>query len=690
MAETKIFNKLEILNQDCGNRGTEPKKKLNKLKSIKLAKSVSMKRSINSNHQPTISYSVTPSKQCSTEIMKASPNYIKATSCSKERIQYKGCRDSGGGGDVKNTMKKLRSINPVRRLKPTNFQVSTHESENISKTSAKNRGKLSNLKPRSASCGQTYPSRLTRKPSLRPTRVLTKIGSLRKSKMPGMAKKSSELSKPAGLSISRATCSSTIKDSKFPNYFDIEQKGISFMEVCPFTYCSLNGHCHASLPPLKRFLSARRCLLKSQRSMKGESLNPHRAEDSGSIKKTILTGQTNPDCAPLIEEQDSNCFIEIYAKPRAPQLIEGDTHGKNGEISYQGLAETLFGETSYPEISFKENLNRVKFLGAEQENVLKFSELEETNLECFRIKKEVVSSVFEATDIKITEEINIVSLVVNDRNNSILNDGQSDLTKNQKQDDFLASKASNDVITSASVRKQLNESSLTRGDGKKDSDPGHESLQGSRFGESDCNAQQFLSNKRKYTRLWRLIYQQIASNGITEVEHEDENLKNIDSRQRFSKKQDAGSKRINKLYNLAFKLLVREALDKIHSKEIKSTGDLYQELSTTPMLIEEMKTESNNGDKVKKSMLRKKSIKQLESRRKFSPRGPRFLELEAHPEAEKVHLRHQMREERIGMEEWMLDYALRQAVDRLAPARKRRVALLVEAFETVTLPEAAR
>lgn len=34
-------------------------------------------------------------------------------------------------------------------------------------------------------------------------------------------------------------------------------------------------------------------------------------------------------------------------------------------------------------------------------------------------------------------------------------------------------------------------------------------------------------------------------------------------------------------------------------------------------------------------------------------------------------------------EEWMLDYALRQAVSKLAPARKRKVALLVEAFETV-------
>ncbi|KAE8669393.1 putative Tetratricopeptide repeat (TPR)-like superfamily protein [Hibiscus syriacus] len=39
--------------------------------------------------------------------------------------------------------------------------------------------------------------------------------------------------------------------------------------------------------------------------------------------------------------------------------------------------------------------------------------------------------------------------------------------------------------------------------------------------------------------------------------------------------------------------------------------------------------------------------------------------------------------ERKNAEEWMLEHALQQAVTKLAPARKRKVALLVEAFETV-------
>jgi hypothetical protein len=42
-----------------------------------------------------------------------------------------------------------------------------------------------------------------------------------------------------------------------------------------------------------------------------------------------------------------------------------------------------------------------------------------------------------------------------------------------------------------------------------------------------------------------------------------------------------------------------------------------------------------------------------------------------------------MMDDRKNSEEWMLDYALRQAVTKLAPARKRKVALLVEAFEKV-------
>jgi hypothetical protein len=79
----------------------------------------------------------------------------------------------------------------------------------------------------------------------------------------------------------------------------------------------------------------------------------------------------------------------------------------------------------------------------------------------------------------------------------------------------------------------------------------------------------------------------------------------------------------------------------------------------------------------------KKPIKDLEEEREFNPREPNFLPVVPDPEAEKVDLRHQMMDDRKNSEEWMLDYALRQAVTKLAPARKRKVALLVEAFEKV-------
>lgn len=57
--------------------------------------------------------------------------------------------------------------------------------------------------------------------------------------------------------------------------------------------------------------------------------------------------------------------------------------------------------------------------------------------------------------------------------------------------------------------------------------------------------------------------------------------------------------------------------------------------------------------------------------------------MEPDPEAEKVDLKHQMMDDRKNAEDWMVDFALRRAVDKLAPDRKRKVALLVEAFETV-------
>ncbi|KAK6933876.1 Calmodulin-binding domain, plant [Dillenia turbinata] len=39
-------------------------------------------------------------------------------------------------------------------------------------------------------------------------------------------------------------------------------------------------------------------------------------------------------------------------------------------------------------------------------------------------------------------------------------------------------------------------------------------------------------------------------------------------------------------------------------------------------------------------------------------------------------------DDRKNAEEWMVDFALQRAVNKLATARKKKVALLVEAFET--------
>lgn len=60
--------------------------------------------------------------------------------------------------------------------------------------------------------------------------------------------------------------------------------------------------------------------------------------------------------------------------------------------------------------------------------------------------------------------------------------------------------------------------------------------------------------------------------------------------------------------------------------------------------------------------------------------------METDPSAEKVSLRRQTVDEKKRAEEWMLDYALQQVVSQLAPTQRRKVALLVKAFETVVPP----
>jgi len=79
---------------------------------------------------------------------------------------------------------------------------------------------------------------------------------------------------------------------------------------------------------------------------------------------------------------------------------------------------------------------------------------------------------------------------------------------------------------------------------------------------------------------------------------------------------------------------------------------------------------------------RRRTPEEEEHMRGFNPRAPNFLPLELDPDSEKVDLKHQTAEDRKNAEEWMIDYALRRAVNNLG-GRKKKVELLVQAFETV-------
>ncbi|KAI3739294.1 hypothetical protein L2E82_29697 [Cichorium intybus] len=156
---------------------------------------------------------------------------------------------------------------------------------------------------------------LTKTPSFKPSRPLKKCS-------------------PVVLSARRMTCSSTLKDSKFPSYLELshggsEVEGTSAVKVCPYNYCSLNGHHHTPVPPLRCFLAGKRRAMKTQKSFKVGCLSPRQTKPG--VKKNeenvteVIFADEGPEgdmevrpVTPVIEEEEENrdFFVEIYSKDR--------------------------------------------------------------------------------------------------------------------------------------------------------------------------------------------------------------------------------------------------------------------------------------------------------------------------------------------------------------------------------------
>lgn len=133
----------------------------------------------------------------------------------------------------------------------------------------------------------------------------------------------------------RATFSSILKDSKFPEQLKHQpgplepEEVLPLAKLCPYQHCSLHGHHHHHEPPEKRHAYLKRRTAKS--------MNPvTRTTDkrSGNKRETKVTKK--------VSDTNDDFSIEFYAKTRSEPLSSYGHHDAES-------ADMLFGVNSFQE-----------------------------------------------------------------------------------------------------------------------------------------------------------------------------------------------------------------------------------------------------------------------------------------------------------------------------------------------------
>ncbi|KAJ7976692.1 Calmodulin-binding domain [Quillaja saponaria] len=297
----------------------------------------------------------------------------------------------------------LESSRLSKRRGKIHYQAYPFNSESkIYCNADQNRRKSFDLIPYLASSGSTSLRVVRRRLSLKPVRILTKMATF-KTKKPFMGKcpKTSQFSDS---NILKGTCSSTLKDSKFPGKIDIQLGGsasekVTDMKVCPYTYCSLHGHRHGDLPPLRRFVSMRRRVPKTQKSIKMESPSVLKSNQSRNNKRTQTSLSLHKrDPADSEKAHDSRAIspeVKRGSTGNAETTSDADDQ-ENSDFAY--FTEVLLGETSYPDMSLKGPLNQIQdSLTAEENTPVKFLATNTTSWECCCITTEFDTPISEVT-----------------------------------------------------------------------------------------------------------------------------------------------------------------------------------------------------------------------------------------------------------------------------------------------------
>ncbi|GAA0155804.1 hypothetical protein LIER_13447 [Lithospermum erythrorhizon] len=775
--------------QDIKKRGADLKKTMKKSGSFKRQEterlhSSSMKRQIKQSQPgkpPPEDNPGTPRKPSPIKgVMDTTPNYMKSTTSSDAR--------------------KERGVQVSSRSPKTSSDC---------KISVRRNSLSSNRKPSTNSANKPVVRNLTKVPSFKPIRT--------------SAKKCSQMILCENLKVQRATCSSTIKDHKFPAYLTLspganEATGTSNIKVCPYTYCSLNGHHHHhALPPLKSFMLAKRRILKAQRNIKLGCLSPRRKKP---IQNTMEEAEVqqwdsheNPPSgnSSLNQEEHEEYFIEIFSKEKKDQdiadcpvsdtkvsvYVQDEFATDNREDKQSSLGDQLdsfleknrnigVGQKLYtPKTQGKIELDFLDFLYEMEVESAPSVQSEDTDTENYYVDRDAGVYIGGSHPggrkfIKINDTIDL-ERANSPLDNALFLDGASEVydesftseimqelihTENAYEawsgdddSEFISSHENiyddqnhstigtdesddhlDDMFTADSARLKIDEHGIRMMNEAQSNDAFFQKMNPETEDCHDKGSQAFdgphafsenpmeklttsigtqTENECEYQHdmSWKLAevhkrsigtqtdfedelkentcfqMDQLASGNMNEKEgkHSIDGIENItllqnsdeDANQTVAGGNDNGNLSFADENNANESGLNKVVAESAHPQEASGTENREKHVGDcSPEEIVKL----NRIIKGNKSV-----ISQNEEQIEFNPRAPNFLPVEPGQDAEKVDLRHLTMDEKRNADEWMVDYALQQALTKLAPARKREVALLVKAFETVTpIPNESR
>ncbi|XP_062111884.1 calmodulin binding protein PICBP-like [Humulus lupulus] len=631
-------------------------------------------------------------------------------------------------------------------------------------------------------------------------RTLTKTPNFKHSRPASAMRKSSTvaLCTTDDVNVERPTCSSTLKDSMFPSYLTLapggtESDGSSIMKVCPYKYCSLNGHLHAPLPTFKCFLSARRRSLKTQKKMKVQALSPRKGKmvpSEEEVKKIETLQVVKLENEEAAENVGIDFFIEIYPQTKEygeekiafvslstkggnEEKVEEEAEAEAREVYIEKqVVEILSDGSPQSEIDTDESLGMAVIFSEEgnyyedrdyssmseqeetegifsSESTFEVTDMEWEEGKCFDADLEDETDNSSENNDKY-ESISLCSLkILSTCDVDTIHDYELEVGKqktkcfeglaeeNATQQEIGIQESGNEDLDQPSCTDDEYEDLYRKEEifgegGERDSmhifmaatstmrikvDEAENIVNLTELTDKDsCNNLQDESKEFDETNGGKN-----GSHKTDESSETDEESDVLEKKQVFEEISTPDSSpepneevapKVEERINSGN---LEQYIDQNQNTQLKSFHECEDQKQKNPPEMEEGHKNENEGKELENkteqqknrsltTFLRLDQLKdgqeelsnwwnrsrrgvkdlEVETTGEINPREPNYLPVVADPDGEKIDLKHQVMDERKNSDEWMIDYALQQAVTKLAPARKRKVALLVEAFEAVT------